>query len=575
MQFLNHLRQRKLGQWTLAYLAAAWLVYDVLSLIGQNFDWPKLVLQVITVLLAIGFLATLVLAWYHGEKGRQRVGGAELLMLAALLVVAATSVSFMTRTPGEPGGKLSTGGTIERADIPEVHEQNSVAVLAFADLSQSRDQGHFSDGIAEEILNDLARIPGLRVAARTSAFAFKDKNVDIREIGSKLGVATVLEGSVRKDGNRLKITVQLINAKDGYHLWSETYERELTSVFAIQEDISQSVARSLEMRLPAAAPAQARATTDIGAYELYLKGRFFMNQRSRDAMHKAIDYFEQAIARDASFALAYAALAHVHAFPLRLGVSAREGADQARAAALKAIALDSTLSEAHAALGTVRSRFEWDWAGAEQEFRLALQLNPNSVAAHSAYGDHLLALGRFDDAIRAKQRARQFDPLSAAEHAGLGMALYLARRYHDAGAALRAALELSPGHSDARNGLISVYVRTGMIEQGIAEAEQFAREDSSPTRALVLARTYVEAGRFKEARRILEERRPDIEAGRAGRIAVALVYAGLGEKDEAFWWLGKGFDERLTWPFAIRQPLLDPLRSDPRFAQLLKKMRLQ
>jgi TolB-like protein len=361
----NRLRQRKLFQWALAYLAGAWLLLQVLDLLAGRFGWPDALFRVAAVLLGVGFLAALVLAWYHGERGEQKVTAMEIGMLAGILVMAGAAVAFVG------------GGTGERAPAPDpaaarspesaaVAEQGSVAVLRFADMSPAQDQEYLSDGIAEEILNALAKLEGLRVAARTSSFSFEGKDVPIPEIARQLEVAHVLEGSVQRAGDRVRITAQRIDAKTGYHLWSEKYDREIDDVFAVQDEIARAIVEALRVTLTGDRGGRLAeaGTDDIEAYSLYLQGRFYFNKYTEADLRRSIELYQQALAKDPGYARASAAIAFVWTGLADDWVAPKEAYPQARAAALQALALDSTLSAGHVALGAVLMLHDWDLAGA-------------------------------------------------------------------------------------------------------------------------------------------------------------------------------------------------------------------
>ena len=298
----DRVRQRKLVQWAVAYLAAAWLILQVLSLLAEPFAWPGVVLRAATVLLGVGFIGVLVLAWYHGERGRQHVSGIELILLAVVLALAGAAVWWVRDDSPD-----------QRADAQPVISvgRNSIAVLPFLDLSPGKDHEYFSDGITEEILNALARVERLRVASRTSSFSFKGRNVPIDEVGKRLRVQHVLEGSVQRSGERIRVTAQLVDAANGYHLWSERYDRELQDIFAVEDEISRAIVQSLEVEITGGHqdPLVARATESQEAHDLYLKGRYFWANRTPDGLRRAIQYFEQATQLDPNYARAYQGLA--------------------------------------------------------------------------------------------------------------------------------------------------------------------------------------------------------------------------------------------------------------------------
>ena len=459
------LRERKLFQWVLTYLAGAWLVYEVLSLVSQNFDWPKVVIQVVTVLLAAGVAVTVVLAWYHGEKGRQRVSGGELVLLSVLVILAATSVGMVARSAPD-----TVRSRAQPIDLPD---RGSIAVLPFADFSERGDQEYFSDGLTEELLNALAHVPGLRVAARTSSFAFRGAAVPVDSIGRALNVAYVVEGSVRRVAERVRITAQLVSTANGYHLWSETYERDLKDVFAVQEEITAAIAGALGRAvLSGTAPRLVRGSTDsIAAHDLYLLGRQAWNRRSAAELQTAVDYFTRAIAIDPEYARAHAALSEVYAvLPGYLPSEMEAIVPALKAAASRAIALEPTLAEPHNALGVLYGHYLFDDDSAEASFRRALQLNPSYANARQWYGEFLALRGHGAEGEAELRRALELDPLSPIIHSDYGQVLYLRRDYGRAVAQLERLVAREPDFAIAYFWLLRAYLALGRYD----EAERVA-----------------------------------------------------------------------------------------------------
>ena len=442
---LERMKQRKLFQWALAYATAGWVVLQVLDLVGERFGWPDVLLRMLIVIISAGFLTTLVLAWYHGDRGGQRVSGAEVLLLALVLGLAGLGIGLVRRNAGN-------GAATERI-VSVRAERGSIAVLPFVNMAGLPDQEYFSDGMTEELIAALSRVEGLKVAARTSAFQFKGRAADIREVGELLGVATVLEGSVRRAGDRLRVRAQLIDGADGYHLWSETYEQRLGDVFAVQDEISREIVVVLSERLsaPLQSPATTGSTQNVEAFELYLRGRYFANMRSEEGLDRANELFQRAIDTDPTYARAYAGLADSWIGPSRSLTSERFR--RGEAAALKALELDSTLAEAHTSLGWIRMWQDRDWAAAERHFERAITSEPGHVWAHQWYAAYLLAVGRLDDGIASIGRAHRLDPLSLTTGTHVGTHYLLARRYEEAIPAYLEVLELDPEFQQARSGL--------------------------------------------------------------------------------------------------------------------------
>jgi adenylate cyclase len=434
---LSRLRERKLVHWAVAYLAGSWLVLQVLDLLAQPFAWPMLVMRAATVLLAIGFLAALVVAWYHGERGAQRATGIEVLMLTGILALAAAAVAFVSRTPGEPTFPVAFQTTAE---------QGSIAVLPFADMSAARDQEFFADGLTEELLNVLAQLPELRVASRTSSFAYRGAQVPIDSIARALRVAHVLEGSVRRDGDLLRITAQLIDAGTGYHVWSESYDRDVGSVFAVQDEIARAIVRALELKLGggrSGAPLARQQTTDPEAHTLVLRATQLRRSTQRALVEEAVRLLQQAIARDSTYAQAWALLADSYTRLDYLGFAARNDVvPKAREAAERARRLDPQSADAEFALGLLARDYDWDTRGAEAHFRRAIELRPSMASAYTVLAWSLAQLGRGAEAIDAAARAVELDPVQGGLHTNLASVYVYAGQPQQAVEAYRRALAL-------------------------------------------------------------------------------------------------------------------------------------
>jgi serine/threonine protein kinase/Tfp pilus assembly protein PilF len=463
-------------------------------------------------------------------------------------------------------------GRKNAAPTPAQTTTPSIAVLPFLNLSGDKDQEYFSDGLAEELLNDLAKIQGLRVVARTSSFQFKGKNEDLRAVGDKLNVGNLLEGSVRKQGKKVRITAQLIKAADGFHLWSETYDRDLNDIFAVQEDIARSVAASLRVTLlggtPATSPTEEK---NADAYSAYLQGRYFYERLSKENLEKAISYYEQAIKLDPGYAAAWAGLADTLSDEADWGyLPAEEGKREARKAAERALALDPNLAEAHAAMGGIKMTYNWDWQGADASFQRALALEPGSGDLAMRAAALAATLGRFDEALALGRRAVELDPLSATSYFNLGQNAYNAGRLEEAAAAFKKVLELDPEFSSAHASLGTVYIEQGRPRQALAETE---REQHPAVRLYVLALAYHALGRKKEADAALAELLTKYHATMAYQIAE--LYAVRGDADRAFEWLERAYIQRDVGLTYIKgDPPLRNLKHDPRYAVFLKKMGL-
>ncbi len=461
-------------------------------------------------------------------------------------------------------------------------ESKSIAVLPFVNISADPENEYFSDGMTEELINALTKVEGLHVASRTSAFAFKGQHQDIRKVGEQLNVSTVLEGSVRKAGNKLRITAQLINVADGYHLWSETFEREMKDVFAIQDEISRAIVNALKVKLTGKenAPIVNLYTENLEAYNLYLQGRYFWNRRTEEGLKRAIEYFEQAIEKDQKYALAYAGLADCYNLLGAYSVlPPKESVPRAKTAAAKALTIDNTLAEAHEALAHVRMLYDWNWSDAERDFKQAIELNANYATARQRYAIYLTAMGRFDEAIVEIKRAKELDPISLIINTDVGLMFYLKRQYDEAIEQYLKTLEIDSSFSVAHFALGLAYEQKDQFPEAIAEFQKAITLSGGSTIMLAaLGHAYAVAGKRAEAEKVFTELKALSKRRYVSPYSIATIYVGLGEKEQAFIWLQKAFEERSIWQIHLHlkvDPRLDSLHSDPRFTALLKKIGLE
>ncbi len=446
----------------------------------------------------------------------------------------------------------------------------SIAVLPLENLSGDPEQEYFADGMTEALIGGLAKIGALSVISRTSIMRYKQTDKSLPEIAQELHVDAIVEGTVMRAGDRVRITAQLIDARTDRHLWSDRYDRDLRDILALHSEVARAIAGEIELQLSGPEKSgQAARAVDPGAFEAYLKGRHHWNKRTGAEIRKSIEYFETAIALDPDWALAHSGLAQAYVLLANYDASVRprDSMPRARAAAERALELDDELAAAHTALAGVREWYDWDWDGAEAEFQRALELDPSDAVAHFWY-----ALHRTMDkqvAIEHAQRARELDPLSMIVGTGMGMVLLYTDEYDRSIETLRATLELDPSFPIAQVTLAQAYAAKGMYEEAIEVAEQLARTDPWPRGMVTLAEAYAGAGRREDALRILEE----VRGSAIYPLDVASVYAALGEADAAFEWIEKAYEDRdtsITW---IRVSSgLDPLRSDPRFDDLLRRI---
>jgi TolB-like protein/class 3 adenylate cyclase len=462
---------------------------------------------------------------------------------------------------------MGRSGKASRAALSEA----SIAVLPFVDLSPEKNQEYFSDGLTEELLNGLAKTRGLRVAGSTSCFQFKGKSDDFRSIGDKLNVANILEGSVRKQGNRARIAVQLIKAADGFELWSETFDRDMNDIFAVEEEIGRAIADELKLKLLGKkAAARSEKTADTDCYNAHLQGRYFLERRSKENLALAVGYFEQAIKRDPSFAPAWEGLGESRSYQASAAfVPPEAGYGQARDAVKRALELDPSLADAHVALGSIRMYHDWDWAGADASYRRALELEPGNVRVLRGAGPLAMFLGRLDQAISLGRRATEIDPLSPGAFDILGIALYYAGKEEEATASLKKVLELFPDSSNPHFFLSGVYLSQSRFTEALAEAE---REKHPFLRLAAVAVAYHALGRKKESDANLAQL---MAKSSDASYQIAEVYAYQGDLDRAFEWLERAYTERDAGLIEIKgDPLLKSLRRDARYATFLKKMHL-
>ena len=472
----------------------------------------------------------------------------------------------------------STGAFVEALTAPApVRSPPSVAVLPFLNLSVDPENEYFADGITEDVIAQLSKVRALRVISRTSVMAFKQRSHSLREIAAKLEVATLLEGSVRRVGDRVRIVAQLIDAASDQHLWAETYDRQLTDIFAIQADVALHIAAALKAVLTPAEKTRIHKdpTGDLQAYQLYLQGRHWLIRYTQEGMRKAIEYFEQAIDRDPSYALAYvgAALAYVE-----LGEGGALQPDEAYARANQAVAtaleLDAELAEAHATLAYLKFVGDYDWARAEREFKRALELNPSSADTYDYYGRLLSSLERHDEALALLKRAQELDPL--AHRLDLATELLRAGRYDEALRSARLGSDLDSQYARGHATLGWAYLKKGMCDEGLAELEQAVTLAPGNTNWLgQLGQAYGLAGELAKARDVLQQLEVLSRQRYVSPYHMAYVYAGLGEQDTAMDWLERAYVERAGAVYGIKGSFLfTSLRSHPRFTALLKKMNL-
>jgi adenylate cyclase len=571
---IRHLKERKLVQWALAYLAGAWALVECLGFLTDQFGWPPRVAQTVTILAAFGFLVALVVAWYHGEKGQQRVSGAELLMIAALLATAAGVLGIWSRGRQPPP---ATGSEPYAQEAVVADGPASIAVLPFADMSAEGDQAFFADGVAEEILNLLTQVSGLKVAARTSSFSFRGSETDVRTVGERLSVRTVLEGSVRTEGNRVRITAQLISVEDGFHLWSETFERELSSVFAIQDEIAREVVGALEIELIGRGRAgfPGASQTNPEAYQAFLRGRYAFNEWTPTGRQTALEQLKRAIELDPSFSRAYASLGLAE-FSRGFfdGVPFGDAVSVAREHARRALALDPNLSEGHAVLGYCALYYDWDWPAAEAALSRALELNPNDAFARHGMADLLTVLRDPEAGLRQVELGQQADPLNTLANVVVAGHLVIAQRYDDVIPQVRYLRELYPGFPNVGAGfLTAAFWEMGLFDEALEEFLKVWGND--PALAAAVEEGANRAGPQGAMFAAAEELIGRYPADESLAFDIASCFARAGEQERALDWLERGYEDRLPESLhAVFYPEFEILRSNPRFREFLRRMNI-
>jgi TolB-like protein/Flp pilus assembly protein TadD len=452
-------------------------------------------------------------------------------------------------------------------------------VLPLENLSGDASQSYFADGMTDELITDLAQISALRVISRTSVMVYKGARKPLPQIARELNVDAVVEGTVLRSGDQVRITAQLIEAATDKHLWSQSYEGELRDTLALQNRVASAIADQIRINLTPQEQAALKNVKVVNpdAYESYLKGRYFWNKRTADGLKVALAYFKQAIEEDPKYAQAYSGLADTYAL---LGdwqyavMTPKEAFPKAKAAAIKALELDNTLGEAHNSLAFVLDGFDWDFDSAGKEFQRGIELSPGYATAHHWYAWHVSLLGRYDEAIAEMRKAQNLDPLSLIINADLAEVLVLAHSYEESIQQSRKTIEMDPNFALAHNQLAQAYLQKHMYDEAVAELQQAVKlSGNSPTCMANLARAYVASGKRNEAVKLLGDLKKRSNPGYSNASEIAMIYASLGDTDQAMNWLEKGYEERFN-PGVLLRPGFDPLRSDPRFQILLRRIGL-
>ena len=511
--------------------------------------------------------------WFFDRHGKHRVRGAGLALLAFLLVLGGGASWYYIRAADAPPSMpaLVAESTV-RAVVPS---EKSIAVLPFVNMSSEAEQEYLSDGISEQLLTLLAKIPELRVISRSSAFSLKGKDIEVPEIAKRLNVTYVLEGSVRKAGNQVRIAAQLIEARSDTHVWSEAYDRELTDIFAVQDEIALAVVHQLKLALLNDDLPARSTTTSLEAYNAYLRGRFYWNEGDPTDLEKARQNFERALEIDPGYALAHAAMADYYsALPFYSSSKPDEVFPKAKAAVARALELDGHLAEAHAALAYIRTYYDWDWRDAEKEFELALAYDPNNASLRHRYSRYLSSVGRTDEALVHMRRAHELDPLSLIIQANVGVIHYFGRQFEESLRHLQRLAVAEPDFPVAHWGMGLAREQMGDMDGALASFQKAAELTERGTNVLAsMGRAYAVSGKLDEARKILQELTARAKQRYVPSYQIALVHAGLGDKDKAFESLEKAFEERSTLLTYLKMdPRFDSLRGDARFKAMLRRL---
>ena len=578
----GELKRRNVYKVAVVYAIVAWLLTQIATQVFPFFEIPNWAVRLVVLLLILGFPVALILSWAFEltPEGIKRTEDVELpagngsknrTWIYVAVIGAAFSIGLFF------AGRYTSGNSTV-ATAPNELPTKSIAVLPFDNLSRDPDNAYFAEGVQDEILTRLAKVADLKVISRTSTQRFKGATSDLREIAKQLGVANIVEGTVQKTNDQVRVNVQLINALNDAHLWAEIYDRKVTDIFAAESDIAKTIAETLQAKLTGSEKtAMSKApTSDPEAYELYLKGRFFWNKRTGADLRKAIDYFNQAIAKDPNYALAYAGLADSYLLLSPYGAAApKDSVPQAKAAVKKALELDDTLAEAHASSARIISGYDFDSQRAIAEFERALQLNPNYATAHHWFAaGPLLALGRFDQSVIEAKLSIELDPLSLINNADFGQDYCFARRYDEAIAQLRKTIEMEPRFYLAHYYLGQALQFKGQLPEAIGEYRKAVELDDDPFALALLGQSFARAGRRDEANKILTQLNQESKTRYVDAYGIGLVLLGLGDTNHAMDELERAYRENDGGDiYNIRiDPMLDDLRGDPRFEALAEKI---
>ena len=592
--FFGELKRRNVYKVAVAYAVVAWLLIQAASIFFPAFDAPPWVMKIFIIVIIFGFPVALIFSWAfeitpegikleseieQSKSITRRTGRKIVAVTIALGVVAAGLLVYQLVRPvgtdrrAVRSADAEEDGRRSAASLPV--PQKSIAVLPFDNLSRDPDNAYFCEGVQDEILTRLAKVADLKVISRTSTQHFKSTPDNLPQIAKQLGVAHILEGSVQKANDQVRVNVQLINALTDAHLWADTFDRKLTDIFAVESEIAKTIAETLQARLTGSEKSSIAKTPTVNpeAYELYLRGKFFAEKRTGADLRKSIEYYDQAIAKDPGYPLAYVGLADSHLLLTAYGaISTKEAASPARAALKKALALDDSLAQAHASSGLL-ANLELDLNRAITELERAIQLNPNYATAHHWIALPLMAIGQSDRAIVEGKRAIELDPLSLICNADLAWVYFNARRYDETEAQARKTLEMDPRFYVAHYYLGEALQFKGKLTDATAEYQKSFESNNDPFSLAMLGQACARQGKMDEARKVLTRLREQAKSQYISPYAFAVVLTALGDKAHAIDELEHGYDDTGFYISLIKvDPLFDALRGDPRFEALVQKI---
>jgi len=580
--FFAELKRRSVYKVAIAYAVIAWLLIQAGSILFPTFEAPSWVMKVFVTLIATGFVIALIIAWAfemtpQGMKRTEEISADEFIPHWSKRKFAALIASFAVVA----GGLLVFQvWRTQRTSPVAIAPEKSIAVLPFENLSEDKSNAYFADGIQDEILTRLSKIADLKVTSRTSTQHYKSVPENLAEIAKQLGVAHILEGSVQKSGDAVRVNVQLIKADNDSQVWAETFDRKLTDIFSVESDVAKAIADQLRAHITRQEEQviAAKPTKNIEAYDAYLRGRYFWNKRTSDGIKHAIEHFQQSIARDPDFALGHAGLADSYiALTFYNFAAPHETMPKAKESAIKALALDDPLAEAHASLAHILMNYDWNWAAAEKEFKRSIELKPDYATAHEWYAIHYLtATGRFEEAVQEMKRALELEPASLVMNTFMGATLYYAGRYDEAIDQCRRTIEMDPNFAVAHWHLGLAYEQRQVLD---AATEEFKKAISlsagSPLMKAALGRAYAKSQKKHEANEMLNELSELSKQQYVSAYEVATIYVALGNNEQAFQLLEQAYGEHSFHLVYLNvSPQFKPVSSDPRFQDLVQRIGL-